>query len=73
MVGGPPYSPGATPVDHFIGFLCGSMIFVRCLIGFFADDGGGGGDADIGESWDIGAVAEMQHRIAIFGGFLSLM
>lgn len=28
VVGGPPYSPGATPVDHFSGFLFGRMILV---------------------------------------------
>lgn len=58
VVGGPPYSPEAMPVDHFIGFLFGSMIFVCSLIGFFADG--------IRGSWYIGAAAEMQLRIAIF-------
>jgi len=30
VVGGPPYSPGAIPVDHFNGFFLGSITLV-CL------------------------------------------
>lgn len=31
--GGPPYSPGAIPVDHFSGFFLGNII----LVGFVLD------------------------------------
>lgn len=51
VVGGPPYSPGATPVDHFNGFFFGSIILV-CL-------GCGGGSA---ESWDMGVDAAVTDR-----------
>lgn len=33
VVGGPPYSPAATPVDHFIGFFFGSKILVGLVFG----------------------------------------
>lgn len=49
VVGGPPYSPGATPVDHFIGFFFGSKTFV-CL---------GLGTDGVEESGEIGAVVEV--------------
>lgn len=30
--GGPPYSPGAVPVDHFSGFFLGKIILVGGLV-----------------------------------------
>lgn len=66
VVGGPPYSPGATPVDHFMGFLFGSRTFVGCC----------GpccccvcGVDDIGESCDFGFVPVftiISFMVAIF-------
>lgn len=51
MIGGPPYSPGETPVDHFSGFLLGRITLV-CL--------GSGNGGVIEESWEMGVdVAEM--------------
>lgn len=49
VVGGPPYSPGATPVDHFNGFFFGRIILL-CL---------GQGIGGVEESGENGAVADV--------------
>lgn len=56
VVGGPPYSPGATPVDHLRGFLLGSRILVGGRVGGVADVLVG--DDDIGESCGSGVAPE---------------
>lgn len=50
VVGGPPYSPGATPVDHFTGFFLGSRILV-CL--------GSGTAGGVAESGEMGVAVEV--------------
>lgn len=60
MVGGPPYSPGATPVDHFKGFFLGSKILVGLRLGGdagCADDGGG----LVEESCGTGVAVELME------------
>lgn len=51
MIGGPPYSPGAVPVDHLACFLFGRMILVGIVFVAGLDD-------DNDESFDIGVVPE---------------
>lgn len=52
VVGGPPYSPGATPVDHFMGFFLGNRILV-CL---------GSGTGGVAESGEMGVAVEVTER-----------
>ena len=48
VVGGPPYSPGAIPVDHFMGFFLGRITLV-CF--------GSGKGAELGDSGEVGVAA----------------
>jgi len=48
VVEGPPYSPGAIPVNHFMGFFLGRITLV-CL--------GSGKGAELGDSGEVGVAA----------------